>query len=60
MDRCAANLKRYRVGADGPTHQGSWWPDYDQWLAARSGSPVPAPKTRDRGAKAPGSYVHAR
>jgi polyhydroxyalkanoate synthase len=50
----------YRVGADGPTHQGSWWTDYDQWLAARSGEPVAAPKIRERGAKAPGSYVHAR
>ena len=50
----------YRVGADGPTHQGSWWADHAQWLAARSGTPVTAPKIRDRGAKAPGSYVHAR
>jgi class II poly(R)-hydroxyalkanoic acid synthase len=61
----------YRVAAENPdtadewsaqaaTMPGSWWPDYDQWLAARSGAPVAAPKTRERGAKAPGSYVHAR
>ena len=27
-----------------PTQPGSWWPDYDQWLAARSGELKPAPK----------------
>jgi polyhydroxyalkanoate synthase len=42
------------------TLPGSWWPDYDNWLAARSGELVPAPKITTRGAKAPGSYVHAR
>jgi polyhydroxyalkanoate synthase subunit PhaC len=42
------------------TLPGSWWPDYDHWLAARSGALVPAPKITKRGAKAPGSYVHAR
>jgi polyhydroxyalkanoate synthase len=44
--------------------QGSWWPDYDEWLAARSGELKPAPKRLGGGrlkatAKAPGSYVHA-
>ena len=43
---------------------GSWWPDYDDWLAARSGELKPAPKRLGGGgykalAKAPGSYVHA-
>jgi polyhydroxyalkanoate synthase subunit PhaC len=42
------------------TLPGSWWADYDQWLAARSGDLVPAAKKTKRGAKAPGSYVHAR
>jgi len=44
--------------------QGSWWPDYDSWLAQRSGGQVPAP--RDPGSDrfrvvepAPGSYVRA-
>ena len=46
------------------TRPGSWWPDYDEWLAARSGELKPAPKRLGRGrykalAKAPGSYVHA-
>jgi polyhydroxyalkanoate synthase len=46
------------------TLPGSWWPDYDRWLAARSGDLKPAPKrlgnTRHKAqAKAPGNYVHA-
>jgi polyhydroxyalkanoate synthase len=50
--------------ASAPTVPGSWWPDYDIWLAARSGDLKPAPK-RLGGAgfkplgKAPGTYVHA-
>ncbi|HEV3129654.1 MAG TPA: alpha/beta fold hydrolase [Solirubrobacteraceae bacterium] len=65
----------YRVAEDNPpdtdawlgqaaTHQGSWWPDYVQWLAERSGDTVPAPRRLGARkhkalAKAPGSYVHA-
>ena len=46
------------------TRPGSWWPDYDQWLSARSGGLKPAAKRLGGGAykphgKAPGSYVHA-
>ena len=46
------------------TRKGSWWPDYDEWLAARSGELKPAPKRLGNArfkatAKAPGSYVHA-
>lgn len=44
--------------------QGSWWPDYVDWLAARSGEDRPAPRslgsrTFRPTAKAPGSYVRA-
>jgi polyhydroxyalkanoate synthase len=47
-----------------PAVPGSWWPDYDAWLAARSGALKPAPKRLGGGrfkatAKAPGTYVHA-
>jgi polyhydroxyalkanoate synthase len=46
------------------TNRGSWWPDYDQWLAARSGELKPAPKRLGGDgykaqAKAPGTYVLA-
>jgi polyhydroxyalkanoate synthase subunit PhaC len=44
--------------------QGSWWPEYRDWLAKRAGGLKPAPKTlgsheHKASAKAPGSYVHA-
>src|SRR4051794_19761332 len=47
-----------------PTRPGTWWADYDQWLAARSGALKPAPKRLGGAsfkalAKAPGTYVHA-
>lgn len=65
----------YRV-IDDPTHeseawaaqadvkQGSWWPDYGNWLSARAWKLKPAPATlgsrkHKATAKAPGSYVHA-
>jgi polyhydroxyalkanoate synthase len=45
------------------TRKGSWWPDYDQWLAARSGELKPARKRLGSGrykalARAPGNFVH--
>ena len=46
------------------TLPGSWWTDYDRWLAQRSGELKPAPARLGNArfkaqAKAPGSYVHA-
>jgi len=46
------------------TRPGSWWKDYDEWLAARSGELKAAPRRLGGGrheatAKAPGSYVLA-
>jgi poly[(R)-3-hydroxyalkanoate] polymerase subunit PhaC len=65
----------YRVAGENPadaeawlqeaaTNQGSWWPDYGEWLRARSGELAPAPKALGSRAhkalaKAPGTYVHA-
>jgi polyhydroxyalkanoate synthase subunit PhaC len=45
--------------------RGSWWPDYSDWLADRSGELRAAAKKLGGGhykatAKAPGTYVHAR
>ena len=50
--------------AQAPALSGSWWPDWDAWLAERSGELKTAPKrlgNRDykAQAKAPGTYVLA-
>ena len=63
-----SNTKRPATAAawlDGAQHgDGSWWPDWDAWLAKRSGVKVPA---REPGAgglpaleEAPGHYVRVR
>ena len=60
--------KKYDTAADwkedATEHPGSWWPDWDKWLAPKSGDKVPA---REIGAgelkalePAPGSYVKVR
>ena len=45
-------------------HAGSWWPDWREWLAKRSGDMVPARTPGDGKLKpiedAPGSYVKVR
>ncbi len=46
------------------TMKGSWWPDYAEWLAGRSGELVAAPRSLGSRAhralaKAPGTYVMA-
>ena len=48
-----------------PKVPGSWWPDYAEWLAARSGGLKTAPKRlggagHGANGKAPGTYVFAR
>ena len=50
--------------ATAPQTPGSWWPDWDAWLAERSGELKAAPKTLGNRtykaqAKAPGTYVLA-
>jgi polyhydroxyalkanoate synthase len=45
-------------------HAGSWWPDWQRWLARRSGGQVPARAAGTRRLQAiedaPGSYVRRR
>jgi polyhydroxyalkanoate synthase len=45
-------------------HEGSWWPDWDTWLAKKSGQKVPARRPGDGKLAAiedaPGSYVKVR
>ena len=47
-----------------PLVEGSWWPEWTKWLAARSGEPVAPPRIGIKSAKtddlpdAPGDYVH--
>jgi polyhydroxyalkanoate synthase len=49
--------------ATAPPHEGSWWPAWQAWLAARSSGPVPAPRlgASEHGypplSDAPGTYV---
>jgi polyhydroxyalkanoate synthase subunit PhaC len=61
-DECPADPQDYLEQV--PTRRGSWWPDYAEWLQARSGELKAAPaklgsRKHKPVAKAPGSYVHA-
>jgi polyhydroxyalkanoate synthase len=55
----AADLDDWRKGA--VERPGSWWPDWDAWLAKLSGAKIPARKPGDGKRKvlgeAPGAYV---
>jgi polyhydroxyalkanoate synthase len=71
----AASRANYRVAdalpdtadeflAQAPKLSGSWWSDWERWLAERSGELKPAPKAlgnraHNAQAKAPGTYVLA-
>jgi polyhydroxyalkanoate synthase len=70
----AANKYQYWINEDAPwevdawlkdakEHPGSWWPDWDRWLAAYSGDLVPARRPGDGKLRviedAPGRYVRA-
>jgi polyhydroxyalkanoate synthase len=60
-DDWSVDADQWRKGAE--FHEGSWWPEWDRWLASRSGKKVPAripgsdKKTHPVLAAAPGLYV---
>jgi polyhydroxyalkanoate synthase len=43
-----------------PHHEGSWWPDWQRWLAKRSSAPVPPPAAAQALCDAPGTYILER
>jgi polyhydroxyalkanoate synthase subunit PhaC len=61
-DKPAASLDAWRAGA--VEHPGSWWTDWDQWLAPLSGEKVAARTPGDGKLKvlgdAPGEYVRTK
>jgi polyhydroxyalkanoate synthase subunit PhaC len=58
----AADVEAWR--AKSTEHPGSWWPDWNQWLAKLSGEMIPARKPGDGKLKvlgdAPGTYVKVK
>ncbi|HVY90053.1 MAG TPA: class I poly(R)-hydroxyalkanoic acid synthase [Hyphomonadaceae bacterium] len=58
-DETPANLDQWRAGSE--AHDGSWWPDWAQWLSRRSGKKIDAkesfPSSTPRLEPAPGRYV---
>jgi polyhydroxyalkanoate synthase len=57
-----ADIEAWR--AKSTEHPGSWWPDWDHWLASLSGEKIPARKPGDGKLKvlgeAPGTYVKVK
>jgi polyhydroxyalkanoate synthase len=43
-----------------PHCEGSWWPDWQRWLADRSGAPVAPPPAAEGLCDAPGTYIFER
>ena len=58
----ALDVEEWRQGAT--EHPGSWWTDWDKWLAKLSGKKIPARKPGDGKLKvlgdAPGTYVKVK
>ena len=46
--------------AQTPRREGSWWPEWQQWLAQRSGTPAAPPPMGAALGEAPGDYVLQR
>src|SRR6201996_2950029 len=61
-EKGAKTIEAWKKGST--EHAGSWWPDWDKWLAALSGGMVPARQPGDGKLKAlgdaPGTYVKAK
>ena len=61
-DAGGKTIEAWRKGST--EHPGSWWPDWDKWLAKLSGKKIPARKPGDGKLKvlgdAPGTYVKVK
>ena len=57
-DSLPARFEDFVAGAT--EHKGSWWPDWINWLAPRSGGQLPARAPADGIEPAPGRYVKER
>lgn len=65
-ERGASRVDAERWAEQTPSHAGSWWPQWQAWLARRSGERIAPPPTGNAGAgyaplaPAPGEYVLQR
>ena len=61
-EKLPASVEEWQAGA--VEHPGSWWPDWDKWLAKLSGKKIAARKPGDGKLKvlgdAPGTYVRVK